>query len=405
VKMTELHLRQHGDPAVLKRSDYDGGWADCLTVLEKNRVLRVQQHETYVLVYPNQYAGNARCPAGRLRVEARFPDLHAELRRMFPLRSRLVGLPGHAAGADRILGSDAVAAFLSRLAEVVSVGIPFSYVRKIVSSATLSGSLDIARTIREFDSIGIHHLAVVRQARKLRSTALASVIYAVVELLEADGWLSVEEAAFADLLIAVLPDRSIWMTRSEALDAVDDLTNAQRDRPDVLALCSSAADILSDALSAEDLDYASDKVSFSFSDSDALWERAIHVCLNEAASHAGWRALLHPLRGRSTPLYPDGGPDIDPDVILYADETPRLVVDAKDYAVLGPDASGVYQIDSYARHLLVPRGALIYLTVGDAWRESFGDGLVTVEAIGIPADSSAALPRLRAACAALVAAI
>lgn len=403
--MTEIHLRQHGDPAILPRSDYEGGWTDCLNVLEKNRVLRIQQYETHVLVYPNQYAGKARCPAGTLTVEARFPDLHTELRRMFPLHSRLVGLPGYTPGADRTLGSDTVAAFLAQLADVVSVGIPFRYARRIVSSATLSGSLDIARTICEFESAGIHHLAIVRQSRKLRSAALTSVIYTVVELLEADGWLSLQEAAFADLLTSVLPDRSTWMTRSQALDAIDYVTNEQRDRPDVLALCSSAGDILSDALSDEDLDYASDKVSFSFSDSDALWERAIHVCLNDAASHFGWRAVLHPLRGRSTPLYPDGGPDIDPDIVLYADGAPRIVVDAKDYATSGPDASGVYQIDSYARHLQVPRGALIYLAVGEAWSESFGDNAITVEAIGIPAYGSATLPRLRAACAALVGAI
>jgi 5-methylcytosine-specific restriction endonuclease McrBC regulatory subunit McrC len=295
-----------------------------------------------------------------------------------------------------------VAIFLDQLAEIVRVGFPFAYKNRAVRTSTLSGSLDIGRTIREFDSIGIHHRAVVRQKHRTPNQSLVAIIHAVLDVLDDEKLLASEEAASTDLLIDALPPRTESITRREAIELIEGAEQDQVSKTDIHDLCEAARNILSQTTSLEDLEYAADDVSFTFTDSDALWEKAVHACLYDAAEGVGWRARLHPMRSKKTLLYPDGGPDIDPDVVVYSDASPWIVVDAKDYAARSPDAGGVYQIDSYARHLGVRDAALFYLAAAEEWSESFGDDSVRVRAFGIPADGRRTLHRLRAACLSLV---
>ncbi len=402
--MTELTLRQHGEPTVLTREDYEGRWIEYLTVLERHKILGVQPNGPHILIHPNQYVGIGRCPVGRIRIEPRFPDLLVELKHLFPRQHRGVLLPGYAPAANRVAGSDTPAIFIDQLNEVLYIGLPFDYQHQTSRSSVLSGSLDIGRTIKEFDSLGIHHRAVVRQKKRITNTALVAIIYTVLDLLADEQLLSAEEAAHADFLSGGLPPRSDHNTPREAIGLIELQEENEGGRTDVIRLCEIAKNILIDATSLEDFEYTADKVMFRFTDTDALWERAVQVCLGQAAAHVAWDSHLHPMRGISTPLYPDGGPNIDPDVVVYGDGSARIIVDAKDYATHAPDAGGVYQISSYARHLGVTHAALVYLAAGREWSESFGDTSVRIHAFGIPVDPRGTLTRLRTACERLIAA-
>ena len=400
--MAELTMRQRGEPAVLTMEEYAERWSEYLAILERHKILSVRMNGPHVLIHPNQYAGTARCPAGRIRIEPRFPDLLKELKRLFPQQHRRALLPGYMPAITRANGSDAPAKFIDQLAEAVYVGVPFEYQRRIVRSSTLSGSLDIGRTISEFDSLGVHHRAVVRQTKRIPDKSLMTIVYTVLDALADEELLAPEEAAYAGLLMEALPPRDERATRQEAIELIGFQEIGQANRTDILGLCETARDILTDATSIDDLEYATGNVTFAFTDSDALWERGVHLCLRGAAERVAWSAQLHPMRGKRTLLYPDGGPDTDPDTVVYRDASPHIVVDAKDYATRGSDAAGVYQVSSYARQLGISYAALFYLAEGEEWAESFGDSSVRIRAFGIPPDEGRALPRLRAACFGLI---
>jgi hypothetical protein len=403
--MTDIILRQRGEPVVLPLREYQNRWADYLTLLERHHILNVKHAEQHILVYPNQYAGIARCPVGQIRIKARFPGLLAELRRLFPRHQRRTPpLTGYSPAESRVPGQDPVAIFLDRLSEVLESGFPFSYERRLVRTPTLSGSLDIGRTIREFDSLGIHHLSVVRQTRRNSHQNLAAVVNTIWRIIDEENLLAPQEANSLELLMQALPGLDSSITREDAMKLIDEVEEDLSQRTDVIVLCEAARDILSEVTSLDDLEYSAGDVSFSFTDSDALWERAVHMCMQEAAAKVGWHAQLHPMRNNKTPLYLDGGPDIDPDVIVYTDASPRLVVDAKDYSTYSPDAAGVYQVDSYARHLHVRDAALLYLSAAEGWGQSFGDSSVRIHAFGVPISEYEILMRLQIACSAIVAA-
>jgi hypothetical protein len=53
-----------------------------------------------------------------------------------------------------------------------------------------------------------------------------------------------------------------------------------------------------------------------FYDSDLLWEKALYGALVSASGWSGLTGALHPWRGSRKPLFEDGGPDLDPDILF-----------------------------------------------------------------------------------------
>jgi hypothetical protein len=149
----------------------------------------------------------------------------------------------------------------------------------------------------------------------------------------------------------------------------------------------------------DDIEAAIGNVSFSFTDADALWERAVHQAMQQSVSPLGWEARLHPLRTQGFRLFNDGGPEIDPDVLTYGDGGSVLMaVDAKDFTQKTAEASGVYQVTAYARALHAPSGVLIYLAADEDWTEEFGDSDVHVCAAGVRPTGPDVLIRLARTC-------
>ena len=79
--------------------------------------------------------------------------------------------------------------------------------------------------------------------------------------------------------------------------------------------------------------------------------------------------ILHGLRSSGISLFEDGGPRIDPDIIVQNAASITAVFDAK-YKSLDPGSSGtaadLYQLTSYVRRLSAKLGALVYFSDGPA---------------------------------------
>lgn len=391
--MSSLRLVQRGDPLVLPRREYEDRWGSYLAILVSHKVLRIRFQREHVLIYPNQYVGTARCPVGTVQITARIPDLLSELKRRFPLSRRDVAGHGHLSGATASDSADLPGAFLAALRDLIQEGLPFSYVSHSYVTSSPRGRLHVGSTIRRFSSRGMHHMAVVNKAARMSDPHVVGVILEVCERLEDEGLLSTGETSALDRMWAVVVDERRAGTHDQI--PLGALAAAYADRPDVVRLLALARDILSSTNTASDISFDAGKVHFRFTDADALWERAVHAVLQSMLPLPEWRVELHPLRGRQTHLFPNGGPDIDPDVIAYRRSHAPVVLDAKDFTTGAAEASGVYQVTAYARSLGASGAVLVYLTDGDGWHQSFGDANLSIAAVGVPLRGGSVLENLR----------
>jgi hypothetical protein len=395
----DIELTQRGSPAVVSRSAYEEHWCNGLETLVAHRIIRLEHRADLVLVYPNQYVGTARCAGRRLRIQARYPELLLQLRRNFPLHRRDVPLEGFDPADERKTTSDFAVRFLTALSEVINHGVPFNYKKRQYEGPSLVGSLNVGQTIRRFASRNIHHEAVTERSVKTFDSTVVDVIWHATDVLREFGVLSAHEEAALDVMLTAIELRCRELSLSEALSAAESLPIKYTDRPDIVELAACCLEVLAHNRTEYDIEAATGDVSFSFTDADALWERAVHQAMQQSVSPRGWRARLHPLRGTGFRLFEDGGPEIDPDVLAYFhDNSVLMPVDAKDFAQRSADASGVYQVTAYARALHAPTATLIYLAFEEDWVEEFGEQSLRIYAVGVRPTGTDVLIRLARAC-------
>ena len=380
--MGRLELREMGQPVVLGAEEYPA-WAPAISTLISHKILTMQQSGTTRLIRANQFAGSARCSAGTLVVRPRFPDVVSTLRQALLVNGRSVSSAGYNPSTSRAPGRDAVSAFLDATLALTDQGLPRAYNTLLVESSTLSGVLSISETISRFASSGNHHQAVVRRSQLRADHQLCELISHVLTLLADELLLSDSEAHLLSYLAEPLLEVSAEpLTDPEALARIDVLEVSYEDTPQVLDLLTVARIILEDRELEHDTSYQSDIVSYHFVDTNGLWERAVAHALNQTA-RPDECCRLHPYQGAATPMFPNGGPNLDPDIGAFQSEHLVAVVDAKNYTAQGPDAAATYQVYSYARTLGQALACLFYLDDGHGWQQSFGDSTVTIKSYGI----------------------
>lgn len=393
-----LELREMGEPIVLSAAEYVD-WAPAVTTLIAHKVLTSKRSGSNVLIAANQLAGTARCPAGVLTIVPRFPEVVALLRRVLLLNGRSVEAIGYESSTGRSGGRDAVSAFLDATFALVDSGLPSAYVVEQVETSTLSGVLDVSSTVSRFTALGNHHRAVVRRTHLQVDHRICDLLAYVLTLLDNDLLISDSEAHLLSCLVEPLLEVAGELsTNSDALELLGDLDLSYPEHPEVLEVFALARLILEDRQPETEISYHSDVVSYNFVDTNGLWERAVEFALTEAGrAIENEEARLHPLRGMATPMFADGGPNLDPDVGAYRSGSMVAVVDAKNYSALQPDPGGVYQVYSYACSLGRDLACLFYLHVGDGWESTFGDSDVSIRSYGISTTPGRTLESLRSA--------
>jgi len=193
--------------------------------------------------------------------------------------------------------------------------------------------------------------------------------------------------------------RRVFEGGGEVLDvtqaiAVTEVLAAQyADRAELGRLLAVVSIILQDEHVVWDEELAISGGVARFCNMDRLWEKAVWTAFTQATSRdPDFRAELHPLSNMRVTLFENGGPEIDPDAILYYKGQPKLVVDAKYTMATQPSADDIYQILCYSRRVGATRGILLYLTKGEPWSHSVGSGGDGYEvlAAGVPTQSPAA---------------
>jgi 5-methylcytosine-specific restriction endonuclease McrBC regulatory subunit McrC len=94
---------------------------------------------------------------------------------------------------------------------------------------------------------------------------------------------------------------------------------------------------------------------------EKLWEHAIQMLLQRQIAKDDDVVALHPMRQSAIQLFHDGGPKLDPDIIIYRGGTPFSVVDAKYSLASSPSADDVYQLTCYVSRFQADNGLLAYV--------------------------------------------
>jgi hypothetical protein len=398
VDVNELVLREQGDPQPVSSLEYQA-WAPILEVLQAHKILRVRATENAVLVSANQFAGVARSPVGVVRINARHPSVVRLLRNLLVSSRRAVNSDAYSPGQVEKYGRDLTSAFLRALDDLLFVGLPFRYETSVRASSTVDGTINMDRTVAEYIAYGIHHIAVVQRSIRIAHESLCQVITAVVAALQDSDLLTMPELAMLDLKLNIFPKTDQQLSLSDAATLVKYVAVEFEANPEVSLVCEIASLILAGEDLATDVAYEHGPISFRFTDTNSLWEVAVQAYMRAAAVKVNLRSELHPYRNSVMNLFPDGGPNIDPDGVIYSATTPAAVFDAKSYGSGGADPDGVYQVVSYSRRLGVTRAALLYLVEGTGWSATFGDADVRIYAFGIPTSPDATLIQsLAAAC-------
>ena len=381
-----LALREHGSSILVGTQAWANGNDEMLELLAQNGIVGLTQYREGVLVSPRNYVGELRSPLGSVQIEpkigrAPFAALLRLARRNNARTLAQLSPDGGICkdGAER----DIVDEYLTLLAGAITDGLPIQYETRLDAVATPRGRIDFAKTFRQFTSRGIHHRVACMVFERNERPDILMILRLAAEVLMGEYHLDRSQLVKLDLCMRQVSEVPLEST-AEALEAIPGVLRDYESSSSLLALMGSARRVLSGEDGA--LVQAVEGIAGHgrFYDSDLLWEKALYGALVSASGWSGLTGALHPWRGSRKPLFEDGGPDLDPDILFFEGGDVRIVIDAKNKVEDGPIASDVYQIVSYAMRTGASLAILAYMTTSSGWQQDFGDDRVRVICLGLP---------------------
>lgn len=386
-----IQLLERGSPRVLTESEWvDLGLDEAEAALRGTGVLRLRTSGAYRVIEPTQFVGSISLPRRSLRVSPKWPKLFEELQGFVAkVPSKAIPDRTEATESQELASVEIGPRFVASLDEAATAGLPFAYENLDEATSLPRGRFLVRETIRGFASKGIDHRAWCRVARPKPAEGLPEVLSSAATLLRMSNLMKPRDALRLSTLMEGLLLETVPVETSGAIASAHAIVERYAEWPELCDTMRLAVQILEGEREVWHLQLQLRYGSASFCNMDRLWELAIHEGLSRSRG-TGVDVAFHPYQGEKQTLFSDGGPDIDPDVVVFADGRPRLVVDAKYSDASTFVADDVYQVLAYARRLKADGAVLVYTTTGASWRMLIGnseDG-VRVEALGIDVERS-----------------
>ena len=365
----EITLRERGPPELVPLSVWRAAsLEEPMRVLAGRGVVRLTRTVAGVLVTPGHYVGEMILPLARVRVQPKSPGLLDAMERL-ALRARAKAAWHFQAESRLVVGDDQDPAggFLRALVGCVGEGIPWRYDVRTAATSFPRGRIQFGKTVRQLASRGVRHRVVASMPIRRQEGDFVRVVRTAIGCLPGTPGASRKLLAEVDLLAETLdrtsPFPSLELALEEArtvLDSVDPIAS-----PAASELARRSVEIIArEYATAGSVEHVPGGVT-RFQDLEDLWERCTHHLVGRwlETSGAPGSAELHGLRGLGIRLFEDGGPELDPDIVVRDGQQIASVFDAKykalDWRESG-SAADLYQLTAYVRRLSAKAGALVH---------------------------------------------
>lgn len=366
-----LRLKERGDELILTPSQ----WAlveDNIQELSSMGIVGLRSTATYRVVKPQQFVGRLRTAAGIVEIQPRNGPWFADLQQLVAFRpdKRLPTLEGETTSGTITSFADLAVAFYKVLQKSLRMGLPQTRRMELVVTSTPKGRMLFNASVRRLFAHGVRHKVVCARLTPHYDEELASVIRLAVLLASQLAIPDVLKRNL-DILTELVIKDSRQISVSEGKAAVDVLRRRYSEWPEIRELLAICAVIFSSNEPIWDIEVALAKGDARFCDVDRLWELAILTGIRSVL-RLGLTAEFHPYARTALQLLSDGGPQIDPDIVIYNSGVPSIVLDGKNSFATSANASDVYQITCYVEKLNAESGSLIYLSAGENWIQVLG---------------------------------
>lgn len=365
------------------------GLAEAAELLASRRVLRMRSSGPYRLLEPGQFVGRFRLAGRSIAVEPRLPRLFDALRDLVARPpAKVVPVMDAMRPATTPHALHPALAFAKALEDAVRDGLPAEYHRTEITTSRPRGRLLVSETLRTLHTRGLYHLTRSAVQTRRYDPRLCRIVRASTASLFAARNVPPQAAAILDRLSPLTEDGGAASVTA-ARELARELRAEYAERPPVAELLRVAEEVLAEATVVWNLDQPLAGGDCRFCDMVSLWEHAIREALG-VTCHGTERAELHSFRGASMRLFSDGGPTIDPDIVVYNHGTVAAVVDAKYSITKTWAADDVYQIAAYVRRTAAPLGVLVYVSPDEKWVQRVGHEAngAQILALGVPAEDA-----------------
>ncbi|MCZ7685224.1 MAG: McrC family protein [Sandaracinaceae bacterium] len=336
--------------------------APAFHLLEKQGIVSVLRSSAAILIKPRNYVGEMHVSGFTLRIVPKSMSMMAgmaslalvseSVREARQLEATIV--PSGPSAYDAAL------AFVDALGTAVRAGFPWDYATIREDTGVPRGKIDFRASVSRFGARGRHHRVVVRRSVRRQHERLVQIVATAHACLPAAPTATAQVLARALTLIGALDSPHRTLSIEEALSSAVELRAEAIERTVIALLEASIALLKRHYATSVHRQLVPSGVA-TFQSLEDLWERCVCAMVEHTASHAvGCEAEFHGLRGTNVRLFDDGGPALDPDVIVRKNGAIVCVVDAKyRRAADSPDAGDLYQIAAYVSRTNASLGMLV----------------------------------------------
>ena len=367
----EINLRERGPPEVVPAAIWqDRELENPMRKLASLGVIKLSRTAVGAMLTPAHFVGDLRLPGATLTIHPKSPELLAAMERLALIaRSRKAQHIEPRLGLDVGKGEDPAGNFVRALFDAVREGLPWNYGAETLTTSFPHGRLEFGPTISRLISRGITHRVVVTSPKHLQNPRLIRLVRAAYGCLSTAPGVAQKVLADAQAIMPALDQAKPFESLEEALAEARALMASTRE-----GFSSIAMRLLVRSYEILAREYDSGRVLLQipggiarFQDLEELWERCVQLFVDSCPFM--WVpdtvTRLHGLRGCGMMLLPDGGPELDPDIVAFRADRVLAVFDAKYKALeshASADSGDLYQLCAYVRSTSARLGMLVHFS-------------------------------------------
>ena len=365
----EINLKERGLPEVVPTSIWqDRELESPMQALASVGVIKLSWTIAGTVLTPGHFVGELRLPGVTLKIHPKSAKLLSAMEQLaLTASSRRARHIDPLAESDAGEDQDPAGSFVRALFDAIREGLPWNYGTQRVTTSFPRGRLEWGPTISQLVSRGVRHRVVVNIPKRVQGARLARLVHAAHACLPTTPGATPKVLADAQALLPAFDQANPFKSLDEALaearmliaGACEGFSRA------AMRLLACSFELLARQYDTGCVFMQIPGGIARFRDLEELWERCVQRFVENCSfiRASDTETRLHGLRGCGTKLLPDGGPELDPDVVAFQTGRVIAVFDAKYKALEARNSASsgdLYQLTAYVRSTSARLGMLIH---------------------------------------------